>query len=194
MAIEIRTEGRRHYLRGDTYPLKDALRAAGCKWDADAKAWWTGKRETAESIVEQVATHDSAAESAPERTAPGLGAVVAGRVTYKGRTYYLAGRVVRGRTHYDDVVSVVESRDGSRVLLYFRDGSSQFWAAADAVQVVRRYQRPTTIERLREFAAEQRGIERGEVECPVCERSCTCGTGRFCSHHHDGCDRCGAEG
>ena len=54
--IAIETKGRRHYITGDTYPIRRAIRGAGCKWDADAKAWWTGKRETAETIVSGVAT------------------------------------------------------------------------------------------------------------------------------------------
>jgi len=199
MAIEIRTEGRRHYLRGDTYPLKDALRAAGCKWDADAKAWWTGKRETAEQLAAQLGASSSAAPSVetaerPQAQAPGLDATVAGRAQYKGKTYYVAGRVARGRTHWDDELRAVESRDGSRLLLYFRDGSSQFWAAADAVQILKSYRRPTTIQGLRDYADQRKAEDRGEAECPTCERHCTCGTDRFCSHHHDGCDRCGAEG
>ncbi len=56
MTISITSEGRRHYLVGDTYPIKGAIRSAGCKWDPERKAWWTGKRETAESIVASVAT------------------------------------------------------------------------------------------------------------------------------------------
>jgi hypothetical protein len=38
---------------GDTFPIRAALKSAGCRWDADEKAWWTGKRETAESLVAQ---------------------------------------------------------------------------------------------------------------------------------------------
>lgn len=56
MTISIETQGRRHYLRGDTYPIKDALRAAGAHWDAEAKAWWTGQLELAQQMVEKAAT------------------------------------------------------------------------------------------------------------------------------------------
>jgi hypothetical protein len=192
MAIEIRSEGRRHYLVGDTYPIRAQIKEAGCRWDPERKAWYSGKRETAEAAAATAAAQSPQQASQPQ--APGEDAIVAGRARYKGRTYYLAGRLVRGRTQYDDTVATVGSRDGSRVLLYFRDGSSQFWARWDQIVTEREYQRPTTIRRLREFAAEQRGIQDGTVECPVCQRNCTCGTGQFCHHHHDGCDRCGAEG
>lgn len=56
MTIQIETRGRRHYLVGDTYPVRAAVKAAGCKWDGDARAWWTGKRETAERLVADVSS------------------------------------------------------------------------------------------------------------------------------------------
>ncbi len=54
--ITIQSEGRRHYLVGDTYPIKNAIRGAGCNWDRDRGAWWTGKREVAEQLVAGVAS------------------------------------------------------------------------------------------------------------------------------------------
>lgn len=56
MTIQIDTRGRRHYLVGDTYPVRAAIKDAGCKWDPDAKAWWTGKRETAEVLAAKVSS------------------------------------------------------------------------------------------------------------------------------------------
>jgi hypothetical protein len=49
--ISIEQIGRRHYVRGNTYPIKDELRSRGCRWDAGAKAWWTGKADVAAEIV-----------------------------------------------------------------------------------------------------------------------------------------------
>lgn len=49
--IQIETVGRRHYIVGNTYPIKDRLRTAGCKWDSERKAWWTGKAETAQQFA-----------------------------------------------------------------------------------------------------------------------------------------------
>ncbi|HKY40745.1 MAG TPA: hypothetical protein VJN18_32645 [Polyangiaceae bacterium] len=159
--ITIQSEGRRHYLIGNTYPIKDKLRAAGAKWDSDRKAWWTGKRDLAEQLAsgasaEAAPAAESGSSPSASREAPGEGAIVAGRATYKGKTYYVAGRVERGRTHYDDRASAVTSRDGSRILLLFRDGSSQFWAARGDVQIGKTYDRPQTIGRLKRFAEEAR--------------------------------------
>ena len=56
MTITIETRGRRHYILGNTYPIRTAIKAAGCKWDSDAGAWWTGKRETAESLAAGVSS------------------------------------------------------------------------------------------------------------------------------------------
>lgn len=53
-SIALETRGRRTYITGNTYPLRSAIKAAGCRWDADAQAWWTGKRETAEALVSDV--------------------------------------------------------------------------------------------------------------------------------------------
>lgn len=53
--ITIQSEGRRHYLIGDTYPIRSEIKAAGCRWDGDRKAWWSGKREVAEGLVAKVA-------------------------------------------------------------------------------------------------------------------------------------------
>lgn len=183
MSISIETVGRRHYLRGNTYPIREQIRAAGCKWDAAEKAWYSGKRETAESVAGSTAA--DAPQQQTGREAPGLDATVAGRAEYKGRTYYVAGRVARGRTHWDDTVEAVSSRDGSKILLYFRDGSSQFWAAREAVRVVKQYDRAQTIQRLRDYAERaksdretygyvpRKGVDYCGYRCPVGGHICT---------------------
>ncbi len=190
MGLAIEIEGTRAYITGDSYAYRTQLKSAGCHWDGDRKQWWIGvaKRANVEAIVT-----GPAPESAPQREqreAPGEDAAVAGRATYKGKTYYVAGRIERGRTRYDDHVRPVETRDGAKVLLYFRDGSSSFWAARSEVQVVRSYQRPTTIARLRAYAEEAKS--HGTDEC-----SCRChrepNAGRPGSTLYDGCDRCGCE-
>jgi hypothetical protein len=33
------------YITGNTYPVKDQLRAMGARWDADAKAWYCMKAD-----------------------------------------------------------------------------------------------------------------------------------------------------
>ena len=197
--LSIRSEGQRHYVVGDTYPVKDLLRAAGLKWDAQEKAWYSGRREVANAALAAAAgANGSAANVAvggngaakQDHPAPGIAAVVAGRATYKGRTYYVAGRERRGRTRYDDSVVQVESRDGSRVLLYFRDGSSQFWADRGAVEIAKAYRKPQTIGSLREFVeqakqARAQGYEDGipdgrRYECEECGERVTRGDGSTC--------------
>jgi hypothetical protein len=192
MTITIDQQGRRFYLRGNTFSIKDRLRSAGCKWDPDAKCWYTGKRELADQFVSQFQ-----ADKAPDATngpsatsdcqAPGDDAIVAARATYKGHTYYVAGRVDRGRTHWDDRVSAVTTRDGVKTMLYSRDGKLQFWAACDLVSVTKSYDKPQTIGKLRRFAEQAKearaqgnedGIAEGQrYECKECGEHVTRGQG-----------------
>lgn len=189
MTISIETQGRRHYIRGNTFPIKDALRAAGFKWDGDAKAWWTGKLEVAAKFTE---SKPAQAESQPssEASSGGLDTIVAGRATYKGQTFYSVGRKVRGRTHWDDTVSAVSTSDGAKVLLVFRDGSKTFWAARSEVQIVATYERPKTLQSLADYAKKAKTF--GSEEC-----ACRChrepNAGKPGSTLYDGCDRCGCE-
>lgn len=41
-ALTYETVGPRVYVRGNSFPYRDAIRAAGGHWDADEKAWWVG--------------------------------------------------------------------------------------------------------------------------------------------------------
>lgn len=80
MTITIETRGRRHYLLGNTYPIKDAVKAAGCRWDADARAWYSGKRETVESLVRGVVAGEIEAKAAYRKLANGSwGVLVPGK-------------------------------------------------------------------------------------------------------------------
>lgn len=53
LAITLDTVGARVYLRGDTFAVKSAIKAAGGHWDADARAWWVGaaKRDDIERVI-----------------------------------------------------------------------------------------------------------------------------------------------
>jgi hypothetical protein len=157
MTISVQVEGRRAYIVGNTYPVRDAIRAAGAHWDGERKAWWTGKKEEAEQLIARL-NQSAAAQSKTPRD--GLNSVVAGRAEYKGKTYYIAGRVNRG----DDSVSAVTTQDGAKILLYFRDGSSQFWAARAEVSIVKHYDRPQTIRDLKEYAERAKQGGGGRLE------------------------------
>lgn len=118
-AIQIVTEGRRHYLRGDTYQMRDQLRAAGAKWDPDQRCWWTGKRDVAERLA-GASSESPAASDHLDRDSK-----VAGKAAYKGRQYLL---VWEG-----------ETKRGRACKLAFSDGSKVFWADASEVTVTKRY-------------------------------------------------------
>jgi len=122
----------------------------------------------------------SAAPVRQQDTAPGLDAVVAGRATYRGKTYYLAGRIRSGRHWRDDRVEPVTTRDGARVLLYFRDGSGQFWAARPEVEITRRYERPQTIRGLQRYAEQRRSGKGFRYCCEECGEWVTAGDGSRC--------------
>lgn len=160
MTITADKQGRRIYLRGDTYPVRDQLRAAGAKWDADARCWYTGKQATADEIITKVgagattAAQPGAAEATSDRLTDD--SEVSGRARYKGREYLL---VWEGDT-----------RRGPAAKLAFLDGSSVFWASHGEYEVTKRYQArrirgrscPMTfgrLTRLREEFAEQRQAE-----------------------------------
>lgn len=179
--ITIRHEGRRYYLDGAPYAARERLRAAGCRWDPDARAWWTGRRDLAESLVAELG--EAPAEAGPERLAEDAREVI-GRGTYQGRSCYVLGRVVqRGRTAYDrDEIAPVKSRDGGKVKLASRDGSRVWWAPVDEVSVDKRYQRLTSIRSLREYAERARaaggyvpryGVDFCGYPCPVDGHVCT---------------------
>lgn len=146
--ITLETVGRRTYIVGETYSIRDRVRAIGAHWDADRRAWWTAKRAEAEALLAAVsAARDGASSKTPH---DGLNSVVAAKGEYKGKTYYVAGRA-KDRYASPDIV---RTRDGAKILLYFRDGSAQFWAPSAEVRVVKQYDRPQTIRGLQEFAAQ----------------------------------------
>lgn len=91
MNITIETRGRRHYVLGNTYPIRSELRGAGCKWDPEAGAWYSGKRELVESFAARVEAGEVEAEASYRKLADGSwGVLVPGTVT--------AGAEVRVRT------------------------------------------------------------------------------------------------
>jgi len=176
--ITIEKKGRRHYLRFMPFSMKDEAKGKGCKYDPDERCWWTSKSEVAAALAGGM-TDSTSSDSGPrEREAPGDSAVVAGRALYKGKPYYMAGSVDSGRTRYDDRVRVVETRDRAKVLLYFRDGSSSFWAPREAVDVAKAYDRPQTIGGLHKYTDEAKSGARHGVDfcghpCPVDGHTCT---------------------
>lgn len=182
MRITVEQAGRRYYLRGDTYAIRDSLRAAGATWDADAKAWWTGKRETAEALIARFSSsnnggndNDNGGTRPNNVPRDGMDTTVSGRAEYKGRTYYIAGSVSRpdGRWGRADVRHVT-TRDGQRMLLIFRDATSQFWASVDAIEIVKEYETPQTVQSLRDFAAQAEANRAAGRPANAHEDDCEC--------------------
>lgn len=197
----VEKSGRRYYIRDLPYSAREAAKSRGARWDPDAKCWWTGSHDVAQAIVDSLGS-----EAAPHNSkAPGDDAIVSGRAGYKGRTYYVAGKVDRGRTRWDDRVSHVMSRDGSRILLYYRDGSSQFWAPlaqlasdrivvgqpmpmSDGAEILATYRSPKTIRDLKEFAGRAKEMrDSGRDCCPACAGKAE----YYGSGDYDDCRVCG---
>lgn len=113
MSITIETRGRRHYLIGNTYPIKGAIRAAGCKWDPEAGAWWTGKRETAEELVAGVASGKVEAVASYTKLDDGSwGVRVPGKVE-PGTTVTVA---TKGGARKTETVTAVMRVDGEQTI------------------------------------------------------------------------------
>lgn len=185
MSIEIERTGRRSYLLGNTYAYRQLLRDAGAHFDGDRRAWWIGSGEQAQALLAKMQGAESAPDAQARKQAEMLArdaANILGRATYQGKSYYLVGEGQGSR--------------GPWVRLLFRDGSKTFFADAGAVSVSSRYQRPKSLDSLRQYAERmRRETAGGECECS-CHRNprCTCETtGHNCPIHFDGCDRCGCE-
>jgi hypothetical protein len=119
MTITIDKQGRRHYLIGDTYSVRNQLRDAGCHWDGDRKAWWTGDAATAQNLVGHTNRSNGNGERLNDNDK------IEGRAKYKGRSYIL---VWSGQT-----------KRGTAAKLAFMDGSKVFWADLAEVEVTKRY-------------------------------------------------------
>lgn len=138
MTFAIEQIGRRHYITGNTYPHKTTLRDAGAHWDGARRAWWIGKRDVAEELVDQL----KQAQAEPKKETVDQDArVIRGRAEYKGKTYYVlaAGTSQRTGKPYAKLCS--------------RDGALVFWARDDEpIKMLKTYDEPTSINRLRAYA------------------------------------------
>lgn len=141
--MSILTVGSRLYVAGNTYAIKDQLKAIGCHWDADRKQWWIGKAKAAElaKIVDRNSGSTSQDSSSSGYVAPTADELskkpCTGKVEYKGRTYYVVG----------------ESKTG-KLLLTVLDCSISFWAEQSVCRWVKRYETRTQFQ----------GYSRGNVE------------------------------
>ncbi len=123
--ISLDVQNSRIYLRGNTYPAKDKIKAAGGHWDADERAWWVGKAKltAAQEIAGAVST--SSAPQKPESLSDET--AIRGKAAYKGKSGYL-------------ILWIGTTSRGEAVKLAFRDGSKVFWADKADVVVEKTYQ------------------------------------------------------
>lgn len=143
MTITIATEkvGRRIYVTGNSYAVKDRLKAAGCKWDPQRKQWWIGctRRQKIEAIVGKL---DGQEVKEDLSTKPLLG-----KAAYHGRDYYVLART---------------DKNGGRLWLTVLDEAIQFWAAESECRWIKTYDREyrqTTLDSIRRFVAEKKREE-----------------------------------
>lgn len=156
--------GGRVYVIGNSFPVKDRLKAAGCHWDPDRRQWWIGAAKA--SALATIVASAASAPAAPEDLGKSR---VYGKVQYKGRSYY------------------VLAQGSGRVRLTVLDGSIVFWADESACQWEKRYSpreergaygRPTgrqvyqTLGGIRSFVQREREARAaGEPVCAECGRS-----------------------
>ncbi len=120
MTITIEKTGRRYYLIGNTFAIKNQLRDAGCKWDAERRAWWTSNAEIAAQFSGEVKPKEKSEDELRDERAK---RPCTGKADYKGRSYYIIGH----------------SRDGQKFCLTTLDCSIEFWAEREACNVTKTY-------------------------------------------------------
>jgi hypothetical protein len=150
--IKLIAEGRRIYLSGNTFPIKEKIKAAGGHWDGDRKMWWVGSQARAE--FEAIAASAPTTEYVP---APlDHNSRVYGKARYKGRAYFV---VTQGK---------------NRMRLTVLDASIDFWARNEDCEWLKTYQPRsrfagygrgnvevyTTLGSLRDFIAESKAAEK----------------------------------
>ena len=128
--FNLRTEGKRIYVEGNTFPVKDKLKSIGAKWDADARCWWigTGKKADLDQMLTEMPA-PIATPVVPQHQSQGMTneTKIQGKATYNGKEYFLLYSGDTGR--------------GYGVRLASLDGTLMFWAKEpNNVQVTKRYE------------------------------------------------------
>jgi hypothetical protein len=98
-SVACEVAGSRVYVTGNTYPIKDQLRSAGCHWDGDRRQWWIGKAKAAAVQAVIAGLSATSPQAAGESVPPAKQAEdpaqikILGKAKYKGRVQHqtLAG-------------------------------------------------------------------------------------------------------
>lgn len=198
MGVALQQDGRRIYITGDTYSLKDRIKGMGGHWDGDRRCWWVGsaKKSEAEALVSTAAS----TPAQPKEEKPDDIRIV-GKARYKGRNYYVRWY---GQT-----------KRGYACRLVTLDAKIDFWAtcaepyvndrdhdgSGDVAVIVKTYEpreyrgryEYMTLGSMRRFMEEvKRDKETGT--CSLCESREARGHSKayFGSGDYDYCPRCGA--
>lgn len=120
--ITVERIGRRSYLRGAPYAMRERLRAAGAKWDAAERAWWLSKDQEAHALAEalHIANDAPRAEGLTDDTR------LLGRATYKGKSYLV---LWEGTT----------ARGPAAKLCIAKADATPFWVSQGEYEIVKRY-------------------------------------------------------
>lgn len=149
--ITLAEEGRRLYIVGNSYPIKDQIKSAGGHWDADRKQWWIGSGKRSE-IEAAITTQSTQASESQTRDAE---VMVCGKAKYKGRSYYVRWSGVTKRGTY-------------AFRLVTLDGKSDFWANGrefgpaliDEATWEKRYQESRSLSGIRAYIDRVRSAEK----------------------------------
>lgn len=61
------TTATKFYINGNTYPVKDAIKELGCRFDGERKQWYANDEETAKKAQEIVAKGPQAGAREPKK-------------------------------------------------------------------------------------------------------------------------------
>lgn len=152
MTVTIEKTGRRYYLIGNTFAIKDAIKDAGGHFDGERKAWWLSNAAEAERLITEAS--DKSRDTVKAKNEAGISTddeCIIGRVEYNSKNYYLL---------YDG------HKDGKKIRkLAFTDGSKVFWPKdADNVTIKSKYQNKRSIDDLRAFAEKAKSGQAGTCD------------------------------
>lgn len=108
--IQVETRGRRVYLIGNTFSIKDQLKALGFAFDGQERAWWVSTTKYAtikgkvEALLQPAAPASVSAPDQEEVVAPGIKAVWRdGRVYVTGNTFSIKDQLKDNGFRWDGI-------------------------------------------------------------------------------------------
>ena len=181
MGITLHKEGRRFYIQGLPYDLRQLAKNEGCKWDPARRMWWSGREEVARSVMERAIARLSEKRERGDTVDPSEKAIF-GIAYYKGRKYPV---LWHGTTRSGEY----------RAKLAFWDGSKVFWTK-EPFELAASWSTPKSLEDLRGSGPRRKSKYPASVpashgrsyrrapRCGCTDPYCDCYTGRC---------RCGPE-